>query len=412
MVPGVSRVSASRDRGKVVVAGLGYVGLPLACALAAHRPVVGIDVNEHRVRSVNRGISPLAIAGMDEFLEGHDLDLVATVDEAEAYVDADVVIIAVSTDYDALTNRIDTSAVEAVLDRVLQLNPDALVVIRSTVPVGFTDSMVEKTGHRRILCSPEFLRESSALQDTLHPARIIVGTDKGDSMLAETAQRFIALMLESIEDDAVPSAVMGRREAEAAKLFSNAYLAMRVAFFNELDTYAAHASLDAREVIEAMGHDSRIGDSYNNPGFGFGGYCLPKDTRQLLFGFGDVPQKIISAISESNDTRMDFIVDDILSRVGETGAAIGIFRLVMEAGATGLRHSSLLGIIQRLQERDASVLLYEPLLGSAESFLGCPVENDLEAFKERAGLIVANRYNHCLDDVFEKTYTRDAFGID
>lgn len=397
---------------KIVVAGLGYVGLPLACALARRHQVVAIDVNSHRVNSINRGQSSLAIPGIDAFLSDCDLDLVATIDAEQAYSGADLVIVAVSTDFDALTSHIDTSAVDDVVGRIAKHCPDALVVIRSTVPVGFTEALRERSGMRRMLCSPEFLRESDALHDMLNPTRIVIGTDMEDDALVEDAERFGLLMRECVEDEDVPVVMMGMAEAEATKLFSNAYLALRVAFFNELDTYAECAGLNARQIIEGMRFDPRIGRTYNNPGFGFGGYCLPKDTRQLLAAYQDMPQKIITAISESNSMRKDHIVDEIAERIDEESATVGVFRLVMESEAIGLRHSSLLGIVQRLQRRGVSVILYEPLLGNAESFLECPVVNDLRAFKGKSDLIVANRYNHCLDDVSHKIYTRDAFGSD
>lgn len=397
-------------RTRIAVAGLGYVGLPLACALAQRHRVVGIDVNARRAASVDRGQSPLAIPGIDEFLATRELDLSATTDSAAAYAGADVVIVAVPTDFDALTGRIDTAAVESVIDDALRFCPDALLVVKSTVPVGFTASLRERMPRARVVCCPEFLRESDALRDTLHPTRVLVGVDLSDDVLVADAECFAALLLACVDDADAPVLVTGSSEAEATKLFSNAYLALRVAFFNELDTYAERTGLEARQVIEGMGLDPRIGATYNNPGFGFGGYCLPKDTRQLLDDFEGTPQRIVTAIGESNDLRKSHVVDEILRRIDPDEATVGVFRLVMEEGGAGLRHSSLLDVIERLLDRGVAVILHEPLLGSMESFLGCAVENDLQAFKERSELIVANRYNHCLDDVVEKTYTRDAFG--
>lgn len=396
---------------KIAVVGLGYVGLPLAAILARDCEVIAVDVDAQRVDSINRGVSPLPISGMGEFLEAQELSLTATTEAEAAYASAELVIVAVSTDYDALTDRIDTSMVEAVVEQVLRANPDAVVLIKSTVPVGFTASLQERNGRARILHSPEFLREGNALHDTLRPSRIVLGADLANARSLEDAERIAALLSECIENDA-PVMVMEFGEAEATKLFSNAYLALRIAFFNELDSFSGDAGFDARRIIEAMGKDPRIGASYNNPGFGFGGYCLPKDTRQLLESYEHTPQRIISAISDSNSLRKEHVIQDILRRARGDDALIGIYRLVMEGSDGGIRHSSLLDIIEGLKEQGARIVLYEPLLGCAESFMGYPVENDLDAFKEQAEIIVANRYNRCLDDVIDKTYTRDAFGMD
>lgn len=397
---------------KIAVAGTGYVGLSLAILLAQHHKVTAVDIVPERVEAINRGRSPVRDADMERCLAEKDLDLTATLDAREAYADADFVVIAAPTGCGR--NCFDTSAVEAVLRLALACNPEAVMVIRSTVPVGYTASVREKLRCDRILFSPEFLRESSPLRDNLRPSRIIVGADGQDARLTEAARTFAELLREGAVKEQVDTLFMSSAEAEAVKLFSNAYLALRVSYFNELDTYAELKGLDTGRILEGVCLDPRIGPHYNNPSFGYGGCCLPKDVRQLLASCGDVPEDLIGAIVASNRTRKDFVAGRVweLARDGSGEAVVGVYRLSMKQGSDDLRRSSVQGVIRRLRAKGARVIIYEPALEDGGTFLGCEIVNDLERFKALSRVIAANRDDACLDDVRDKVYTRDIFRRD